>query len=516
MHEQPPSETRAFISELNPLWRSTQRIMSSEKVDKRIDGGAPSATPSPLRRRSGRDASAWEDLELFGEDEGEARETEAPRDGRAGVEGLKTKRKGGQLGEFLGKERRPMNTGLSATLLNGLESCLGGRICFIMIYRGALGGAAMCFLDVWYVGSTAPSDSDEAADAEAAPAPEPPQSRAQRKRRQPPLDASSFLMNSDGSANDGLLSMYCNLNYAKDKLHKFKFLDRQESRDARKEEFRKDLQAAQEFLDMKSCRERRSNESPNSRSDGQQSRKEVLRLSVIVKTKKKQLARLAAEERVDLRDDLNTLLSEIRGGILACYPYNEHLSRLSRRLGKISTQPELWAKYRPRLVQLHTTGFLRKWEDAGCPANPHILLLPGATEWQGAAQERSNDAQDNAPPAHESTFEEAEQQYSFQEPSDWHAERELLHEGEGKTFTAAKENVTPQELDGKLHSGVQAQIPLSGIATLIMDKQPPTEGLPLELKLIMRHMQTVGFAEQDVLLMRSVGFQALRQSSSRS
>ncbi|OEH79558.1 hypothetical protein cyc_08050 [Cyclospora cayetanensis] len=217
------------------------------------------------------------------------------------------------------------------------------------------------------------SGSDREADE--APPEEPAAPRHQRKQRQPPLSANSFLFNADGSPNDGILSMYCSINYSKEKLHRFKFFQVQEDRDARKEECKKELRAAQALLAIH-LRGGKATDKPRLGQDDlqQQQTQEVLRAGVLVKNKKRYLARLAVEERVDLRDDLNTLLSEIRESLVLCYPYNEHLSRLARRLDKISTHPDLWAKYRPRLVKMHVHGFLERWKYAGYPPNPSKLL----------------------------------------------------------------------------------------------------------------------------------------------
>ncbi|KAL8275130.1 hypothetical protein Esti_001009 [Eimeria stiedai] len=306
--------------------------MSSVKADKRNDDASASLSRSPRRKhRTGRDAAAWEDAELF-EDADDLPHGEEAGDGRFNEEGQEGKQ---------GK-RRLSNSSASSTA------------------------------------------ADAAAAQDPAAAAESSRPRAQRRQRQPPLHASAFLLNADGSPKDGLLSLYCNLNYSLDKLHKFKFLDTLNSREQRRDEHTRELQAAHALLAMHS-RKREQKESerlppqeegaggvdPSPRVYGQQ---EAVRAAVTVKHRKRQLARLAAEERLYLREDLNTLLGEIREGLLACYPYNEHLSRLSRRLDKISTQPDMWAKYRPRLVQLHKSNFLHKWEEAGCPLQPHKLL----------------------------------------------------------------------------------------------------------------------------------------------
>lgn len=175
--------------------------------------------------------------------------------------------------------------------------------------------------------------------------------------------------------------MYCNLNYSREKVHKYKFVERFEARDACRGECEKELRAAEAIITMNNRKQQWSNQPGTFRSELHERRsveQEMLKASVILKRKQRQIARLAAEERLDLRNDLNTLLSEIREQLVTFYPYNEHLSRLARRLDKISTHQEMWAKYRPKLVQLHLAGFLQKWEDAGCPLRPHKLLQPTA------------------------------------------------------------------------------------------------------------------------------------------
>ncbi|KAL8426911.1 hypothetical protein ACSSS7_007964 [Eimeria intestinalis] len=315
--------------------------MTSVKADKRNDGASASPSPSPQRKhpRKGRDAAAWEDPDLFGDADGlhEGEEVDEGRFNHEGHAGKKGKRR---------SKHQVVSKHSSAS-------------------------------------SSAAEDAAAAPDTAAAESASS-RHRVQRRQRQPPLHASAFLLNPDGSPKDGLLSLYCNVNYALDKLHKFKFLDTLDSREQLRDEHTRELEAAHALLAMHSRkREQNRSEGPPPRGGvggdvastprvyGQQ---EVVRATITVKHRKRQLARLAAEERLYLREDLNTLLNEIREGLIACYPYNEHLSRLSRRLDKISTQPDLWAKYRPRLVQLHKSNFLQKWEQAGCPLQPHMLL----------------------------------------------------------------------------------------------------------------------------------------------
>ena len=254
--------------------------------------------------------------------------------------------------------------------------------------------------------------SESSDKAEEALAPEPTAPRPQRRHRQPPLSAASFLLSADGTPTDGLLSMYCNINYSRDELHKFKFFDRQVYRDAKKEECKKELRAARAMLNMNDRKGQRRDGPQDDDLNLHERRQEVLRAGVTLKTKKRHLARLEVEERMELREDLNTLLSDIREGLVACYPYNEHLSRLSRRLDKISTHPELWAKYRPRLVHLHMNGFLRKWKDAGYPRDANKLLRKGQ-------ENEPPENEDRNPNAGECVVEEA---FYPDEPT-WEADR---------------------------------------------------------------------------------------------
>ncbi|CDI83953.1 hypothetical protein, conserved [Eimeria acervulina] len=312
--------------------------------DKRGDGAAGfSPSPSTSKRRTGRDAAAWNDPELFGgeEDEWDRRD----RDRALYLNGKPDKKPSADE-----KGRR------SSTFSVPGESDQEGK--------------------------------ENAADAAAATPAE--SRRGQRRTRQPPLSAASFLQSPEGAPADGLLSLYCNLNYARDKLHKFKFFDRDAAREVRKKEYKKELEAAQALLAM------------NARQKRQQPQRtpELLQAEITVRSRRRQLARLAGEERLELREDLNTLLREVREGIVAFYPYNEHISRLARRLDKISAQPDLWAHHRPRLVQLHLSGFLKKWMDRGCPPDPYALLQQqtrGGTTTAAAAEAEGEEAETGGP-----------------------------------------------------------------------------------------------------------------------
>lgn len=252
-------------------------------------------------------------------------------------------------------------------------------------------------------------------------------------------------MDADGAPTDGLLSLYCNVNYSRDKLQKFKFLDRHEAREAKREECKRELHAAQLIIDMNSRKEQRSVRPREEEVDlrkRHQEQQEVLRAGITIRNKKRQLARLAVEERVDLRDALNNLLSEIREGLVTCYPYNEHLSRLCRRLDKISTHPELWAKYRPRIVQLHINDFFQKWGAAGYPPQPHKLLQPGQSEAPANAEGRSRHAEvDNTEDAFYSGEATWEAERSFSEPRHGGQEPRQCVDEEPKVPTAQQEGV---------------------------------------------------------------------------
>ncbi|KAL8439736.1 hypothetical protein Efla_002638 [Eimeria flavescens] len=321
--------------------------MSSFKADKRTEGASlSSSSPSPQRpRRTGRDAAAWEDADLFGEAE-----------------------EASSGGEFAAGSPKADSDGKPS-----LKKQQAGRS------TGNCTRAAACrcsnFLFLFSVYSD-PSSASHAAEAEASAPAAAEGPRVQRRQRQPPLQASSFLLHADGSQTDGLLSLYCSLNYARERLHKYKFVDTQEERDRQTEECERELQAA-EALQTLHAHQQQQGAAPAANSNARvYSQQEAARAAAVIQRRKRQLARLAAEERLYLREDLNTLLTQIREGLLACYPYNEHLSRLARRLEKISTQPALWAAHRPRLLQLHKANFLRRWEDAGWPAQPHKLLQP--------------------------------------------------------------------------------------------------------------------------------------------
>ncbi|CDJ28541.1 uncharacterized protein EMH_0041710 [Eimeria mitis] len=333
--------------------------------DKRGDGDAGSSpSPSRSKRRTGRDAAAWNDPELFGGGEEEEDRYDSDR---------------GDAHRHSGKPDKVTSTDekWSAAAWNDPELFGGGEEEEDR-YDSDRGDAhrhsgkpdkVTSTDEKWrrpstFSGSEASDQEgkENAADtATAAAAAD--NRRTQRRTRQPPLSAASFLQSPEGAPADGLLSLYCNINYARDKLHKFKFFDRNAAREARKREYRKELKAAQALLALNARQPQR-----------QKQTQELLQAEITVRSRRRLLARLEGEERLELREDLNTLMREIREGIVAFYPYNEHISRLARRLDKISAQPDMWAQYRPRLVQLHLSGFLNKWMDRGCPPDPYEML----------------------------------------------------------------------------------------------------------------------------------------------
>ncbi|CDJ45809.1 hypothetical protein, conserved [Eimeria brunetti] len=313
-----------------------------QHLDKRGDGAegsSPSPSPSAkARRRTGRDAAAWEDPELFG---GEEEEPYAEERRPSGAQGPRRSGKADKMYETSDKWRGAGT--LSGSEASDQEDKENGA----EEAPTAAGGAAAA--------------AGAAADGR----------RGQRRaRRQPPLTAASFLQTPEGAPADGLLSLYCSLNYAREKLHKFKFFSRNAAREARMQEYKKELKAAQALLAMHARQQQQQQQQQRQQHKSQ----ELLQAEITVRSRRRQLARLAGEERLELREDLNTLLREVREGIVAFYPYNEHASRLARRLDKLSTQPQFWAQHRPRLVQQHLAGFLKKWMASGCPSDPYALL----------------------------------------------------------------------------------------------------------------------------------------------
>lgn len=190
-----------------------------------------------------------------------------------------------------------------------------------------------------------------------------------KRRRQGPMSAACFIKTEAGEPRDGLLKMYCSINAKNECLKLFRFLQNDEARQGQLKRARAEVEAAKASLAA-----HRRRPLPQESSAAAARRQEVLQASASLRAQRRHCLRLAAAERLELRDDLNLLLSSLREGLVECYPTNEHMLGIARRVERISTGPLLWARQRPLLLKRHKEGFFEQWRKAGAPEDPLQVL----------------------------------------------------------------------------------------------------------------------------------------------
>lgn len=246
-------------------------------------------------------------------------------------------------------------------------------------------------------------------------------------RRQPPMTVETFYSaqaeeggGKEEDKRDGLLDIYCRLNYMRTHDKKFNTLNHVERRQEIAE-LEKDVKELKKVVQSE-----KSRGEPLQRGWGAKSSKAA---EVQLNLKMKRLATMKAKRCRDLRDDLNLLLKALGDELGAIYPYNESLERMSQRLDQFSWKAPAWIGYRPLLLQSHKNGFYDKWLASGCPEPPHSLSM----------HNRSADHRGSNPAAAEQTARQEEDMEAERGPE------ESRREGIGRDNHSQRENDDPQQ-----------------------------------------------------------------------